>query len=313
MKYSSGAIALIAAFALLTSGPALAGGGDLPLLQTDLDFRINPPGSGLTGEFRIVKPSIGADNAVSYLVDSGTVQFNISDRNGESVDNPLFCFDYAPNGGNAQLRLDISSMDGKTALKGLGITSAIQYSLGNSLIEVSPPVSSQCFYYGVGADGGFGLYGRAPTTQESDLPGDHDRFFIDRFETKMKLEVSFPDFPSTLSGGLVTYDLDIRNAGDGNLGAVSFQEVYPGDGALYPVAMSDGAWSCSRLPAGEVIDSGGGVIRFEQVAIAAGEVIRCTIVRNVTGSGTLRLHAGAVSGPGATALFDVAEIEASVE
>lgn len=310
MKLYSGVIATVLACGSLAPIAALASGEAIAELETNNTLRIEAPNTGAPGVFGIVKEFAASNSAVTYRVanggDPGRIQFNISDRVGDTLDNPLFCFDYAPEGVEAQLRLDVNSMGGKAALQGLGIDTVIQYAVGDSMIVVTPPASSQCFYRGVGESGQFGLFGRAPEPrQNGSLDNDNGRLFSDSFEAEMRLEVSFQNLDSSIPNGSRTYGLEIRNAGQADLSQVSFKEVYPTALDLYPVAMS-GTWDCGGSLFGDE------TVRVEKVAIPAGEAISCSITRIVSGSGTLRLHAAAVAGPGPNALFDVAEVEVEV-
>lgn len=313
MKCFSGALALTLVSGFMLANAALAADTGLSELETDLALSLQAPSHGEPGLFTIVKPSPTAASAVTYQLASGAnpgeIRFNISDRVEEALDNPLFCFDFAADNSNAQLKLNVDSVGSQTAISGLGIRSPVQYRLTNSELVLTPPSSAQCFYRGA-LSNEFGLFGRPPAGEKNGNPEsgpENDRLFIDGFEARMELRVSFSGWEATAAPGTKTYQLSITNAGQGDLHAVSFQEAFPSSLSVYPVRLSEGTWDCN----GE--GSGVGLVRVEGLPIPAGETVVCTITRGVEGTGDLRLYAAAVAAPGGNALFDVAEIEVTVE
>lgn len=315
MKCFSGAFALTLTCGAMSTTAVLASGTGLSGLETDLTFRLEAPSShgpeGEPGLFGIVRQASFATNAVTYQLGTagnpGEIRFNISDRVGDALDNPLFCFNFAPGNSDAQLQLSVDSVGAQTAISGLGLDLAVQYVVSNGEIAVKPPASAQCFYRGVSGD--FGLFGKAPAVEESGSPesGAGDRLFEDSFEAEMKLSISFSGWDSTATTGTKAYQLRITNDGQGDLGSVSFQEVFPTSLSVYPVRLSEGTWDCNGR------GSGVGLVRVEGLAIAASETVVCDITRSLEGAGNLRLYAAAVAAPGATKLFDVAEISVTVE
>ena len=291
------------------SSVALATGDGLSDLETDLTLRLVPPSGGEDGVFGIVKPSAAASSAVSYTLGTGSapgeIQFNVSDRMANTLDNPLFCFDTTPSG-NAQLLMNIETVGGQTAMNELGITSAVQYVLTGGEIVVTPPSLARCFYRGQSGD--FGLFGVPPVPQGNGSDVSSDAIFADSFEAEVKLSIEFSGWGSTAGTGSVTYNLEIVNQGRNDIQSVSFQEAYPSSLDFYPVALgTGGVWDCGNDLNGE------GLLRVEGANIPVDGSITCSITRNVSGSGTLRLYAAAVAGSGANTAFDVDEVEVTVD
>lgn len=316
MKRFSGALALTLACGSLATNASQAAGTGLAELETELDFLIQAPSYAEPGVFVITKPEAAAASAVTYHLanggNPGEIRFNISDRVGDSLDNPLFCFDFASNTG-AKLKLQVVSVGGQSAISGLAITSALQYGLSNKAITITPQPSAQCFYRGLSGD--FGLFGKAPVVRENSSPEigpEADGLFIDGFEAEMRLSVLIENVVLT-SAGLLTYDLIVANHGQGDLTDVHFQEVYPSNAGLYPAALPTTIWACDACAANpQVPEDGNGPIRFENVSLAVGEQLVFAIQRFTEGSGTIKLYAAAVAAPGPSALFDVAEAEVIV-
>lgn len=306
MKYLLGAFVLVFGF---VCGDLRADGSGFAPLETNLTFRVSGTKPGVFG---IVRPAADATSAVRYRLDSGTVEFTIADRIGDSLDNPLFCFDYDVD---RVVRLAVQSMGRLPALPGLGLSYALQYSASGSQIAFSPAASTQCFYFGAGADPEFGLFGVAPATSSDVRPGaiSEPPIFIDSFEAEAALEIAFEFdvFPgASRLNEIVSYRLVVRNTGQTDFDSVSFQEIVPANRELYPIALEGGTWSCTGCPSGQTAGIGG--IRFERLAIAAGGEVRFNITRLLTGTipangGSLRFYAGAVVGPGPNAVFDTAE------
>lgn len=292
------------------SASSLADGSGLAALETDLSLQIEVDAPGLPGLFAVVKSEPTAAAAVTYAVGTGAVEFNISDRVADSLDNPLFCFDFS-DGNDSQIRLEVESVGGQTALPAIAKTVPLQYGVSDQGILFSAPALVQCFYYGVGGGGQFGLYGRAPASRDAGNEGPgHDRIFENRFEVFSDLHIHYdPEFlPDSIAvGDTLTYQLVVSNPGDAALHSVSFQEVFPADSDVYPAALGSGSWICEACPTG--LQIGQGEIRFAEQTLAPGEEWRFEVERPVltasTSDGVIRLHAGVVDGPGSTALFDV--------
>ena len=314
MNHSAAIMALVLMTGVGFSASSLADGSGLAALETDLSLQIEVDAPGLPGLFAIVKSEPAAAAAVTYAVGSGAVEFNISDRVADSLDNPLFCFDFS-EGNNSQIRLEVESVGGQTALPAIAKTVPLQYGVSNQGILFSPPALVQCFYYGLGGGAQFGLYGRAPASRDAGNGGpEHDRIFENRFEVFSDLHIHYdPEFlPDSIAvGDTLTYQLVVSNPGDAVLHSVSFQEVFPADSDVYPVALDAGSWDCDACPTD--LQSGQGEIRFAEQTLAPGEEWRFEVERPVltasTSDGVLRLHAGVVDGPGSTALFDADVVE----
>ena len=307
MKYFSGAVALLLIVGVCVAD-ARAEVSGLAAVETDLTLRILGAEPGVFG---VVKKEAALDAVVEYHLADGVVSFNISDRIVNSLDNPLFCFDYSDAA--SPVNLEVNSMGGAVALPGIGIGSALQYSLSSNEILVSPHPSVQCFYYGFGDTPEFGLFGVAPLDRSSDTnEPDNDQIFDDGFEAQMMLSLSFVGVPETArSGDSLSYVMVLANEGQGNVSGVALQEVFPADVDFYPAILS-GAWTCEACPEESTV--GSGPIRQGQLNLAPGEELRFVITRTIVGqqAAEVRLHAGAVAGPGSKALFDVATASITV-
>lgn len=295
----------------MACSPALASGSALAEIETPLSLTVKSSGPGTAAVFGIVRSDASATSAVTYTLggeSAGLIELAISDRAGDVLGNPLFCFDFATPPQPTPVRLAVQSMGGGIAVPNIGLNAAVTYDPVAGEIAVTMPPSAQCFFYGVEPDvPQFGLFGVAPTEQSGPGGDPDDLVFANRFEAEMGVSIAFLNVSP---GPLLGYTIEVVNTGQTTLSSLAFQEVFPTSDALYPVGLGPGAWSCTNVSGSS---SGAGPVRFTGQQLGPGQSISCTVSRDLSGSGTIKLHAGAVSGAGPNAAFDVAVAEVPVQ
>ena len=247
-----------------------------------------------------------------------TVAFTLAEQ--DNFDNPLFCFYFGSSAASVQIRADNAS--GHLILDERGLSSDLEYHLGDSRLAFTPSEFTQCFYVDASVpaeDATFGLFGVAPAQPEDDQNAE-GRIFADGFQIieNPSVSVSFEGIPDSVAAGdTLVYDIVIENSGDVALDQLAFQEIFPGNPTYFPAALVDGTWTCSA--AENIVcppPSENDAIRLEGFSLPAGQSIRYAVSRKVAagsaGGSMLVLYAGAVDGAGQKAPFDVARAEIPV-
>lgn len=253
---------------------------------------------------------------VSYALNSGDVSFLTADAftfSGAYTD-PLFCFDFSQSG-SSNVTLSVKDANRHDIIKGLGVSTPLQYGLANGEIRFTPSADSACFYRGVNSES-FGLFGVEPLRSATDEVA--DAIFIDSFVRKeMRLEFSSVDeFVS--QGESFNYKLTVENISADTLSNIGLQELFPANTDFFDAALSETQWTCldqDEQSCGISSVNSDGSLRFEDLALAPGDSLTLDISRRVDAisqvGSVIKLHAGAVAGSKLQA-YDAAQASVTV-
>lgn len=244
------------------------------------------------------------EGIVRYDLSSGRISFSAGVISDE-FNHPLFCFDFATSNGSPTLH--IKDLNGYVIANDLVLDNALLYLLAPpSTVLIDPSRLQQCFYKSDLGD--FGLFGKIGTL--GSVPPPPDQIFGNQFEAVRSLSVEFSDFPQFVTPDQsITYDIVLTNTGDSVLQDVAFQEVYPGNEAIYSGTLSAPVeLSCS--PSNGAVCPALGIqpppmLRWESMSsstdMPVGSSLKFSVQRTVKATtlvgDLIKVYAGAVADP----------------
>lgn len=230
---------------------------------------------------------------VHYHTGTGVVEFQASDR--------FFCFDFGSGGTQPGLTVkDKNDDSGVVLMNEIGLSSALQYRLGENEIRFQPSNATPCFFND--SSRGFGLFGDPSNRSSIEEEADPDKILNDQFQGFPELIIEYSPF-TLEAGGLsvgdrISYSITIHNKGKVAMQWGAFQELATFgllDTASLSCTSAEGSSSCgSAVP--------GNLVRFEDISLEPSGKVTLQISKTanqILDVGTeITFFSGVVSGDG---------------